>query len=114
MTKIVTTASLLKLLEDGNRRGEVIGRALVALFNRQEDEEKAVNDARVLNARGFSAADAKQGSITAKTYLKRRELLPFQIDYWMQPMKNGNPRICKYVRQLNEVAQEKAIRARRA
>ncbi len=107
MTKqapIVTKASLQALLDNPERRGVVIGRALWALFEKQVESEQASNDTHVTNNVGFSSADAKQGSITAKTFKKRGDLLPFQVDYWMQARKDGTPRICKYVRQLNDAA----------
>lgn len=114
MTKIVTKQSLIKMLEDEARRPVVIGRALSAIFDRQLDDEKKTNDVRVLNNIGFSSADAKQGSITAKTFRGRGTLLPFQVEYWMKPRKDGSPRICKYVRQLNEIALEKEAKRRTA
>jgi hypothetical protein len=55
-----------------------IGRALVHLFNRQTEDEKATSDTRHHNARGFTPADAKRGSITAKYYIKHRKLEDWQ------------------------------------
>jgi len=109
MEKLVTKESLQKLLDDKRLRNQVIGRALVRIFERQIDNEKANNTTNVTNNVGFSSADAKQGSITAKTFLKRKDLLDFQVEYWMQPRKDGSPRICKYHRQLNEIAVAKKM-----
>lgn len=102
--KIVTKQSLQAMLADEAKRPVVIGRALSALFERQVESEQASNDTHVTNNVGFSSADAKQGSITAKTFRKRGTLLDFQVEYWMKARKDGTPRICKYHRQLNEIA----------
>lgn len=106
MTKLVTKQSLLTLLttSDPQRQIRVIGRALVALFNRQTETEKSVNDTTEDNARGFSGADAKRGSLTAKYFLKHGTLLEWQRAMWLKPTRGGFPRICKYHKQLNEVA----------
>lgn len=110
MEKLVTRESLKALLSD--ERGHefvqhVVGRALVALFNRQTESEKNVNDTQVWNSVGFSSSDAKSGSLTAKYYLKHRCLLDWQVAKWTQEFR-GRPRLCKYVRQLNEIANIKA------
>mgnify|MGYP000209306595 CR=1 FL=1 len=113
MNNIVTKDSLKQMLEqsDEEKRARIIGRALVALFNRQTREEQASNDTRQFNNVGFSGADAKSGSLTAKYFLKHRRLEKWQIERWLKPSKNGYPRICKYAAQLNEVACEKAEQA---
>jgi hypothetical protein len=85
----------------------IVGRALVALFDRQTQDEKAVNDTNKLNTVGFSAADAKSGSLTAKFYLKHNRLEDWQVEKWTRLIK-GYARLCKYARQLNDVAVRKA------
>ncbi|MDV7400457.1 hypothetical protein RZS08_54080, partial [Arthrospira platensis SPKY1] len=69
----VTRESLTALI---SRKDEVamhaIGRALVHLLNRQTREEAASNTTRNYNLRGFTPADARQGSIHAKYYIKHR------------------------------------------
>lgn len=105
---LVTRASLMQLLANDKIRDKVIGRALVGLLRRQTDAESQTNTTQAHNLRGFMPCDAKQGSISAKTFIKRGELLEFQVKHWMEPTKQGYPRICKYVRQLNEIANEKA------
>ena len=82
----------------------MVGRALVHLFNRQTQDEKATDDTRHNNLRGFTPADAKSGSITAKTFLKRKVLLDWQLERWTKPNVKGIPRIAKYHSQLNDVA----------
>jgi hypothetical protein len=106
MTAIVTKQSLNELLADEDKRVHVIGRALVALFNRQTQAEQAANVTDNLNGIGFAGSDARSGSLTAKSYIKNRTLQQWQIDKWMT-ISRGYPRICKYAKQLNEIALEK-------
>lgn len=110
MTKLVTRESLEALLADD--RGHefvqhVVGRALVALFDRQTKDEQATDDTHEWNTVGFSGADARSGSITAKTYLKNGRLLDWQVDAWTRDFR-GRPRLCKYHKQLNDIAVKKA------
>jgi len=110
MSKLVTKESLIRLLNDPNpaKVQVVIGRALVAIFNNQTKDEQATNDVREFNGIGFTGADGRSGSITAKYFLKHRRLLDWQIERWMKPNRNGIPRIAKYWSQLNKVAEAKA------
>lgn len=93
---------------------EMVGRALIRLLERQTREEQQVNDTREDNAIGFSAADAKSGSITAKTFIKNGKLLDWQLEKWTKPGRNGYPRIAKYARQLNDVAEKAGPRKPKA
>lgn len=109
-TPIVTKESLQVMLDNPNRNYvmHVIGRALVVLFNRQTEAEKATNDTKEYNMIGFAGADAKSGSLTAKYYLKHKKLEDWQMDKWLKKgAKSGVARLCKYHRQLNEAAQAK-------
>lgn len=107
--KVVTRDSLKRMLENPNRHyvETVIGRALLALLERQTEDEKRAADTRVWNAVGFSGADARSGTLTAKSFAKHGRLLDWQIDRWTKKSKNGYPRLCKYAKQLNEIALEK-------
>ena len=110
MKQIVTRDSLINMINtaDHDRRVKIIGRALVALFKRQTEDERASNDTSHNNMRGFAGCDARPGSITAKYFIKNGNLLDWQVERWIAPAKNGLPRIAKYARQLNEVALDKA------
>jgi len=112
MANIVTRESLTEMLlnADADKRVHIIGRALVALLDRQTNEEKIVADARVFNQRGFSKPDAKSGTLGAKYYLKNKTLKDWHVEKWMRE-ERGAPRIAKYWQQLNEVAERKASRA---
>lgn len=106
---IVTRDSIRQLLNDP--RGHefiqhVVGRACVQLFRRQTDAEQSANTTREHNTVGFSGPDAAQGCLTAKYYLKHGCLQEWQVAQWTRLWK-GYPRICKYHRQLNEVAERR-------
>lgn len=106
---IVSRDSLKQMIEaaDEAKRQRIIGRALVALFDRQTADEKQSNDTRNHNTVGFSGADGKSGSLTAKYFLKHGKLESWQVEKWTKPAKNGYPRICKYAKQLNNIAVSK-------
>jgi hypothetical protein len=98
---LVTKDSLRKLLKE--KRIEVLGRALVAIYNRQTTEEQKSERTRFVNGRGFDTVDGKIGTICAKHYLKYGTLDLWQHRYWYE-------RILKYTNQLNDVAIEKRLR----
>lgn len=86
----------------------IVGRALVALFKRQTETERTLNDTNVNNNRGFTSGDAKSGSITAKYYIKHKKLESWQVQKWLEGNERGEMRLTKYWRQINEAAAEKA------
>jgi hypothetical protein len=92
------------LIGTEQRQSQVIGRALVRLYERQTAEEKATLAAHNQNGVGFSSTDAYAGTHGAKQYLQTNKLPKWVLNYWMVE-RNGAPRICKYHRQLNEVAE---------
>lgn len=94
-----------------DRKARIIGRALVALLQRQTEDERTANATNHHNNRGFMGCDARTGSITAKYFLKHGTLMDWQIEKWMKPTSTGTPRIVKYAKQLNEVAVAKAAKA---
>ena len=108
MKKLVTKESLIALLEtSAEKKIQVIGRALVALLNRQVEDEQRTAQTGLHNGIGFQPADAYGGTLTAKYFLKHGTLLEWQVEKWMKPTATGLPRIVKYSRQLNEIANEK-------
>jgi hypothetical protein len=96
------------ILRDDAVGARAVGKALVHLFRRQTEDEQASNDTRHHNMRGFTGADARRGSITAKYFLKHGELLDWQLEYWRAPNRRGVPRLGKYYGQIAEEAQRKA------
>lgn len=105
-TTLVSRDSLCMLLE--RKPVETVGRALVAIFKiGQTDAERSSNTTNVDNGIGFSGADARSGSITAKYFIKHGTLQDWQVEQWTKPTKNGFPKLCKYVKQLNAIAERK-------
>lgn len=109
---LVTRDSLRDMVTSNNPTyvANVIGRALVAIFQRQTEAEKNTDSTAVDNGVGFAGCDARSGSLTAKSYLKNRMLTDWQVAAWTRVGKNGYPRICKYHAQLNEVAMSRAAK----
>ena len=108
--KIVTKESLINLLETKDK-SHVLGRALVALFARQTRDEQKDNTTEEYNGIGFTGADGRSGSLTAKYWMKHGKLEQWQIDRWMKKSeKTGLPRICKYANQLNQIACERLLK----
>lgn len=110
MAAIVTKQSLTKMLADAcqEKKALIIGRALVVLLNNQTQSEQSSNTTEKNNGVGFTGADARSGSLTAKSFMKNKTLQDWQIEMWMKPGKGGAPRIAKYHAQLNQAAQLKA------
>lgn len=106
---IVTRDSLKAMLENPNRNYVelVIGRALVRLLERQTQAEQSANATEDHNGIGFAGADAHSGSLTAKYFMKHHHLQDWQIEAWTKVGRTGYPRLCKYHKQLNEVAASK-------
>ena len=106
----VTRASLTELISRDDAVGmNAIGRALVHLLNRQTTEEAQSNTTKNHNMRGFTPADARQGSIHAKYFIRHRQLTQWQIDYWLRPNARGVPRLSKYWAQIDAEAQRKSL-----
>lgn len=108
---IVTRENLNAMLESANqqRRSQIIGRALVHLFNRQTADERISRSTNQDNSRGFTAFDAEIGTRDAKTFIRDGALTWYQVNWWMGN-RRGFPRICSYHRQLNEEAVAKVQR----
>lgn len=98
---IVTRESLILMIQTSptKRQKHIVGRALVAIFNKQTDEEKNINSTKENNGIGFAGCDARTGSITAKYYLKHKTIEDWQLEKWLT-----NDRIIKYHKQLNAIA----------
>ena len=86
-----------------------VGRALVHLLRRQTQEEARDNATKNQNDVGFTPADARQGCIHAKCYIKHKTLADWQVAYWRKTNAKGIPRIAKYWRQLSEEADKREL-----
>ena len=90
------------------RNDKAIARALVALNERQTQDEQRSEETKYHNGIGFTGADARMGTSMAQFYQARGYLTAKQLAYWKKPNKNGVWRICKYAGQLLEISQEKS------
>jgi len=84
------------------KNDRAVERALIVLFNRQTADEKRTETTRVLNNRGFTAADADILSSLAKQVQRGRTLSPKQLGICRKAGKNGICRLARYHRQLIE------------
>jgi len=98
------------LTADPAKRAHIIGRACVALFKRQTEVEKQENSANTHNNRGFCKADAREGCLTDKSYIKNKNLQDWQVEQWLTPNVKGVLRIVKYWAQLAEEAETRAAK----
>jgi len=105
-TKIVTKDSLQSMLDNPNPKyvERVVGKALYRILENQTSDEQRSNETRVHNGIGFTGADAKSGSLTAKFWKKNGYLAAWQLEKWTKKNDQGYSRLTKYHRQLNEVA----------
>ena len=110
MSKVPLTRTALHmlLLEDSERGREAVGRALVALSDRQTKDEKRDQRSKYHNSVGFNSVDARIGVDNAKDFIRYGKLTERQLQYWRTPDRYGNVRICKYIDQLLLIARRKA------
>lgn len=109
MAHLVTKQSLQQMLDNPNPLfvNRVVGRALVALLERQTAGEQSSNETTEHNGVGFTGADARSGTMTAKYFIKHGTLLDWQRELWTKRNAAGASRLSKYHRQLNEIAAAK-------
>jgi hypothetical protein len=96
-----TVDSIRTLIETNDRAVE---RAIIALYERQTQDEKAVGDTRHHNKIGFNGADAKFLSYAARLILSGHKLYPSKL-------QEARRRLGKYSGQLLRIAEEKQSRA---
>jgi hypothetical protein len=99
-----TRAWLIDALESGSEtlRMHLVGLALGDLLALQTASEAATNETSADNGVGFSSADARAGTLAAKSYAKNRRLVDWQVEQWTRPTgKAGYPRLAKYHGQLD-------------
>jgi hypothetical protein len=106
---IITKQTLETMILEANeeKKAQIVGRACLALFRRQTEAEKADNDAKMMNNRGFTKGDAREGCLTAKSFIKNGTLQDWQVEQWLSKNVKGVMRIVKYWAQLDEEAQAK-------
>ena len=85
----------------------MVGRALWRLWRRQTADEQRDKKTKHRNARGFNAFDAVPGSIAGQYYDKHGTITDQMFAEWTALRgRGGYPKICRYSRQLNEIAGE--------
>lgn len=72
-------------------------KGIVALFERQTDQEKKVEDARITNNQGFNKPDSHKLTYYAKWILKHGALTGFHLE-------DARKRVLKYSGQLTKIA----------
>ena len=112
MEKLVTRESLIQMLQkpDAKYVNTVVGRALVAIYERQTFDEKSSSNTLHHNSIGFTAIDAQFGTSCAKFYSRNGYLSYNQVKYWTKLNSKGIPKISKYWKQLNEIANQKKLK----
>lgn len=78
-----------------------LGRALVALYNRQTEDEQQTSNTSERNGQGFNGVDAPFLSSLAEQYIRKGRLTEKQADAARKAIK-------KYIGQLTEIANERA------
>ncbi len=79
---------------------KAVGRAMVALFERQTSDEQASESTKHHNKRGFSAFDAGAGSYFAKWVMSGRQLTGRHLD-------KARRVALRYVKQLSSIAAQR-------
>lgn len=105
---ILTKERLHFLFTNPETQMRAVGRALVALNERQTFDEQVSQNTKHHNGMGFKPSDAYMGTSMANFYTMYNRLSPKQVKYWINPNKKGVMRIEAYHRQLIEVATAKA------
>lgn len=101
---MVTESQIVQLL---NTNPKAVARAIVVIFDRQTQDEKATDATRHHNNRGFQACDARRGSYYARWVLSGRELTGNHLE-------KARRMAIKYRRQLVQAAKDKAEKAAQA
>jgi hypothetical protein len=108
MKKIVTKQSMIEMINSADqvKKMHIVGRALSAIYGYQTQEEKGSDTTIDHNGVGFTGADADWGSRAARFYIRNGWVGQKTVDSWLAPTKGagGAPKITKYWRQLNVVA----------
>ena len=99
-----TKESILELLRTNDK---AVGRALVALNERQTYSEQTDKMTKNQNGRGFRPCHARMGTSMAEFFSRNGYLSEKQARYWRAVDKSGNMRIGIYANQLLQVVAEK-------
>jgi phosphoribulokinase len=92
--KIWTTEEIKALLAESDK---AVARAILAIYNRQTEDEKIVKETSASNGVGYNGVDANFMSSLAQFYQAKGFLSAGQLKY-------GRKAIMKYAGQLTEIA----------
>lgn len=102
---MLNKATIVTLLETNDK---AVMRALTVLNQRQTSDERASENTKHQNGRGFRPCHARMGTSMAKFYERTGYLTEKQIAYWRKTDRSGAMRIGIYWAQLIEAAMDKA------
>jgi len=92
--KIWTTEEIKALLAESDK---AVARAILAIYNRQTEDEQAIKETSESNGVGYNGVDANFMSSLAQFYQAKGFLTTGQVKY-------GRKAIMKYAGQLTEIA----------
>lgn len=92
--KVYTELDIVGMLLSDNLS---VDRAVMAIYNRQTQDEKRISDTRVLNGIGFNGADARTGSYYARWIMSGRNLSGHHLE-------RARAMMIKYRKQLMDIA----------
>lgn len=104
MTKF-TKQYILNLIDT---RDDAVTRGLVAIYNRQTQDEQSTESTNKLNGMGFNGTDAAFGSSLAKQIIKWESDRRYPTPLSRTQLEKGRKMLRKYAGQLAKVANEKA------
>lgn len=111
VTSTVSESYIYNLLATNDK---AIPRALVALREKQTQDEQIQKDTKYHNNQGFRPCHARMGTEMAEFYMRNGYLSSKQVAYWRQKNKDGKMRIGIYAGQLARIAAEKKKQAETA
>lgn len=92
--KIWNEDEIVGMILNNNR---AVDRAVMAIYNRQTENEKMDGDTKVLNGIGFNGADAKMGTYYARWVMSGRNLSGHHLE-------RARAMMIKYRKQLTNIA----------
>ena len=92
--KTWTIEEIRELLKESD---QAVARAILAIYNRQTEDEKIVKETSASNGIGYNGVDANFMSSLAQFYQSKGFLSSGQLKY-------GRKKIMKYAGQLTEIA----------
>jgi len=99
MPQIYTRAEIVNLVTS---RDDAVERGILALYRLQTQPERTIQQAITVNGEGFSASDAKQGTLYARWILNGNHLAGDSVAH-------ARKIVLRYVGQLTRIANARSI-----